>query len=160
MPDDFAAIRGIRSEEGEHVLGEWMPCMCLRLHHREAPPFCRPGMIPIFNRRGKTVGWIANGLIFNQANQLRAFIRNDAIFSFESAHCLGWLEAGFLRDRNGDAVAFLSGAREGPPVPIPEIPPLAPILAIPRFIPVPSGTPTRPVASREWSSVEWYQFMS
>ena len=42
-----------------------------------------------------------------------AFVRNGAVFTYGGSH-LGTLNRGFIRDRNGDAVAFMRGAAGGP----------------------------------------------
>jgi hypothetical protein len=105
------------------------------------------------------VGWLVSGVIFGPHHQPKAFVRRNAVFSF-GGHCIGRIETGFIRDRKGDAVAFMDGAKNGPPVPIPEFPPLKPILPIPPSTPVPSEAPVSPPASNAWSVLDWEQFLS
>src|SRR4051812_28686782 len=95
-------------------------------------------MVPIFNRKGEAVGWLASGVIFGPHHQPRAFVRQDAVFSF-SGHHLGRMENGFIRDRDGHAVAFMEGAKNGPPTPIAEAPLNKPVLPIPPSMPNPCG---------------------
>jgi len=116
-------------------------------------------MTAIFDRHGKTVGWLASGVIFGPHHQPRAFTRRSGVFSF-SGHQIGRIETGFIRDREGHAVAFLKGAENGPPTPVVEISPPPPVLPIPPFTPVPSEAPVPPTASRFWSSVDWDHFLS
>jgi len=116
-------------------------------------------MTPIFDRHGKTVGWLVSGVIFGPHHQPQAFVRRNAVFSFSGRH-LGRVETGFIRDREGHAVAFLSGAENGPLTPIAETPPPPPLLPVPPFTPVPAESPIPPTPSRSWSSVDWDHFLS
>jgi hypothetical protein len=115
-------------------------------------------MCPVFERSGKTVGWINDGVIFDMAQQARAFIRGESVYNFQGRY-LGRLENGFLRDPRGNAVAFLTGATSGPPMPITENP-RPPVLPIPHSLPIPKEAPIPQVSSRMWSSINWEQFLS
>ncbi len=41
-------------------------------------------MKPIFNRRGWTIGWLYNGVIFDRNNRCRAFVRDGYVFTYAS----------------------------------------------------------------------------
>jgi len=43
-------------------------------------------MEPIFDRSGRTVGWIKDGIIYDRSSKYRAFIHNGAIFSYDRGH--------------------------------------------------------------------------
>ena len=116
-------------------------------------------MDPIFDRRGQIAGWLRGNVVHDRQSQPRAFIHEDAVFTYQGIY-LGRLQRGYFRDQSGNAVAFMRGASGGPVPPIPTIPPVpimppsAPTAPIPPLAPV----PTLPTFS--WSSVSWDAFIS
>src|SRR5689334_5092181 len=75
-------------------------------------------VIPLFDRTGRAVGWMSDGVIFDDGLQPRAFLRGTAVFNYRSQY-LGQWAAGLMRDRRGEVVAFSEGALHGPALPIP-----------------------------------------
>jgi hypothetical protein len=115
---------------------------------------------PIFDRTGKVIAWFRReDAIVDRLGQYRAFVSNGAVFDYQSRF-LGRLYAGYIWDRDGRAVAFVMGAREGPVLPptgaIPRPPVVGPEPARPSPQPV-----ANPIAaySGEWSEVEWEAFL-
>ncbi|WP_442892008.1 4-fold beta flower protein [Chryseobacterium sp. VD8] len=111
-------------------------------------------MTPIYDRHGRTIAWINNNFIYHlSGRQVLAFINNNSVFTYGSRH-LGRFSNGFFRDRNGNAIAFIQGATNGPIPPIPQIPPIPPIPAIPPIPPIP------PIDSLSWSNLTWENFIN
>jgi len=115
-------------------------------------------MEPIYDRNGKTVGWLKANIIYDTAGIPRAFLRKGAIFNYDGEY-LGRLVRGYFRDKNGDAVAFLHGAEGGPVIPVHEAPPIPPIFAIPPVSPVTPMPPLAPISSLNWSDLNWEEFL-
>lgn len=117
-------------------------------------------MKPVFDRNGRTIAWINNNYIYNlSGNKVLAFNNKNSIFNYGGKH-LGRLNNGFFRDKNGNAVAFLQGAKGGPVIPITQIPPIPPIPTIPPIPPIPS-IPTIPsIDSYNWSNLTWESFIN
>ena len=68
-------------------------------------------------KKGKwSAGPRADGAILDRFGHYRAFVSNGAVFDYHS-HFLGGLQDGYFRDRDGKAVGFLPGAKDGPPLP-------------------------------------------
>jgi len=105
-------------------------------------------MPPIFNRHGRTVGWLRRNVVYNLRGSPRAFLEDDVI-SFRGRY-LGTLENGFFRDRDGYAIAFVERTSGGPVLPITEVPPVQPVLSV---------TPVRPVYSLNWSNTRFEDFL-
>ena len=115
-------------------------------------------MKPIYDKHGRTVGWLKEDTIYDLNGTPRAYIREGAIFNY-SADYIGRLDCGFFRDRDGDAVAFIEGASGGPLPPVPEVPPAPPVLAIPPVPPVPPVPPIPAISSLSWSNLAWEEFL-
>ncbi len=118
-------------------------------------------MDPIFDRTGKVIAWFRReDAIVDRLGQYRAFVSNGAVFDYAS-HFLGRLYAGYLWDRDGRVVAFVLDAREGPGLPpagaVPPPPVVGPEPARPSPPPVASPIPAY---SREWSDLDWEEFLS
>lgn len=107
-------------------------------------------MQPIFNRQGQTISWIRERELFNLQGISIGFLNNNAVFNLQSNY-KGTFTSGFFRDRNGNAVAFIRGASNGPIPPIPSIPPIPPIPNIP---------PIAPIPSLGWSQINWNEFIN
>ena len=99
----------------------------------------------IYNRTGWVVGWQVGRVLYDITGQARAYVElkdgeDGNVFSFEPAGLgdsedsaeptgseeaadsgepepLGSLLSGYFRDLFGDAVAFVEGAHDGPPLP-------------------------------------------
>jgi hypothetical protein len=67
-------------------------------------------MEPIFDRDGRTLGWLHGDVIY--VLRARAFVSNNSIVTYRARH-LGRLHKGFFRDSYGDAVALMRGASGG-----------------------------------------------
>ncbi len=113
---------------------------------------------PIFDRHGRTVGWIEDDVIYDRTPQCRAFVEDGAVFTFGGAY-LGVFDHGFFRDPDGHAVAFLEGAEEGPPTPLTELAPLCPLLPLAPLQPLTSA-PLAPLSSLGWSPLDWDEFLT
>lgn len=115
-------------------------------------------MEPIFNRHGRTIGWLYNGVIYDRKNCYRAFIRDNNIFTFDAQH-LGIIYKGIVRDKRGLCIAFMDSASSDPMLPIPGITPAPPILAIPPTIPIPNMPSQVSPASSHWNPLKWEAFL-
>ncbi len=118
-------------------------------------------MDPVFDKKGKVVGWFrTDGAIVDRFGHYRAFVSNGAVFDYHS-HFLGGLQDGYFRDRDGKAVGFLPGAKEGPPLPrTGTVPP--PLVTGPEPVrPAKPLVPRRmPAYSKKWSEIDWDDFLS
>jgi hypothetical protein len=111
-------------------------------------------MTPIFNRKGKAVGWFCDNVVFNINGSAVAFLRENNVFDYRCRY-LGRLDRGFLRDQNGACVAYMRGATGGPIPPVPSMPPLPPTPAVPPIPPF-TGIPRIPaIGTFSWSETDW-----
>jgi hypothetical protein len=115
-------------------------------------------MQPIFNRHGRTIGWLYNGIIYDRRNCYRAFIRDNHIFTYDAKH-LGIMHNGIFRDKRGQYIAFMDEASSDPRLPIPEITPIPPIPSIPSVMPIPPRPSTVSLASSHWNPLKWEVFL-
>jgi len=115
---------------------------------------------PIFNKDGKVVAWFRReDAIVDRLGEYRAVVSNCAVFDYQS-HFLGRLYAGYVWDRDGRAVAFVMGAREGPALPPEGAVPPPPIVGPEPVRPAPSPVPGRvPAYTREWSDLGGDEFL-
>jgi len=118
-------------------------------------------MEPIFDRNGRTVGWIHEDVVYSLDGANLAFVFRGALFGFDGRH-LGSFHHKFFLDEDGKAVAFVRGATSPivPPLPsaIP-VPPKAVTAPTPAKMttgPVPSMPP---VHSLTWSNKPWTVFL-
>lgn len=116
-------------------------------------------MIPIFDPKGSTVGWMKDDLLFAADGAAAAFLKEENIINFAGLHC-GFLISSFFRDHGGNIVAFLREAQGGPRLPVIKIPPPAPIPGFFPFKPVPPIAPLRPMLTLNWSDLSWENFLS
>lgn len=114
---------------------------------------------PIFDRNGRTVAWFKENVLFNLEGRAVAFRNNNSIVSYRARH-LGVIDRGFIRDRNGHAVAFMRGASGGPVQPVPQVPPVPRVPQVPPVPPVPPIPPVPAVPSLSWSSMDWESFLN
>jgi hypothetical protein len=115
-------------------------------------------MKPIFNRHGRTIGWLYNGIIYDRSNCYRAFIRDGNIFTY-SAQYLGIVYKGIFRDQRGQCIAYMDEASGDSMLPIPVIAPTPPIPTIPSATPIPPIPPQVSSVSYHWNSLKWETFL-
>ncbi|HZF71041.1 4-fold beta flower protein [Sulfuricurvum sp.] len=115
-------------------------------------------MKPIFNRHGRTIGWLYNGVIYDRNNCSRAFIRDSSVFTYDAQY-LGVIKQGIFRDKRGLCIAFLDEASNDPMLPIPVITPAPPILPDPPATPIPPMAPEDSPASYYWNPLKWEAFL-
>jgi hypothetical protein len=116
-------------------------------------------MEPVFDRKGKTIAWLMEGVLFNLGGRPIAFLSKNSVVSYRAKY-LGVLDKGFIRDRSGHAVAFLRGASGGPMPPVPQVPPVPPVPQIPPVPPVSPIAPAPAVQSLSWSTLAWESFLN
>jgi hypothetical protein len=108
-------------------------------------------MEPVFDADGWTVAWIyKQQFLIDAASTLRAIMRGRAVFSKER-RVLAEFADGFFWDARGEAIAFVSGATNGPALPGLRASPAAPIpptISVPSLAPIVSA---RPSHRRRWS---------
>lgn len=112
----------------------------------------------IFDRNGTPVGWTDGDVIWDLSGQHRAFIGNGNVYTYSAAH-LGTFKEGYFRDKFGDAVAFIEGAKNGPLTPLPALPPIAPLFPLAPLPPFPPLYPLPPLPSLSWSNIDWEGFL-
>jgi hypothetical protein len=95
-------------------------------------------LTPIHDRSGGVCAWLDDTTIRDLGGRVTAFV-SDAELVGGRGHHLGRFQDGNIRDHRGAVVGWVKGATGGPTKPIPGIPPLAPILAIP---PIPLYLPS------------------
>lgn len=116
-------------------------------------------MTPIFDRNGKTVGWINNRYILNSANKYQAILNNNKVYAI-SGNYLGEFKNGYFWDKQGRAVAFIKGAKEGPIPPIPQIPPIPPVPPVPPIPSIPRIPPIPSIHTFDWSNLSFENFLT
>jgi len=117
---------------------------------------------PIFDRSGRAVAWLRNDVVFDRAShRYVAFLqgRHDDMFNYEGRY-LGRLKRGYVRDRQGDAVAFLKGARSGPVLPVYSDSAVLPVPLAPPVSPGPLRAPEAATPTLNWSQLNWVQFLA
>jgi hypothetical protein len=117
---------------------------------------------PIFDRSGKTVAWLRNDVVFDRAShRYAAFLqgRHGDLFSYDGRY-IGRLHRGYLRDRAGDAVAFLNSARGGPVLPVYSATAVLPVPLAPPVAPGPLPAPAAAAPTLNWSQLSWNQFLA
>jgi hypothetical protein len=115
-------------------------------------------MKPIFNRHGRTIGWLYNGIIYDRNNCSRAFIRDNNVFTYNAQH-LGIIHKGVIFDKRGQRIAYMDEASFDPMLPIPQIVPPPPIPVIPQATPIPPIPPKVFSVSYHWNPLKWETFL-
>mgnify|MGYP005846748469 CR=1 len=118
------------------------------------------GARPIFDARGRPVGWLEGDVIYDRFGRCRAFLRDGNVFSYLMGLHLGEFVAGYFWDRVGLAVAFVEGAAWGPKVPGVRRP-----ANLPHFLEPPA--PARPAMAQRppqhrqerWSALDFESFL-
>ena len=115
-------------------------------------------MQTIFNKRGRTVGWLSGNDIYDTKGNFIGFFIVHAVYNSSSEYC-GRLKQSFFRDTEGRVVAFLQGAKGGPALPalksIPTKPIKKPRPSTKVAHTVPSVKPLKP----SWSKQDWEGFI-
>jgi len=115
-------------------------------------------MEPIFNRHGRTIGWLFNGVIYDRKNSCRAFIRDYNVFAYNARH-LGSIYKGVFFDKRGQRIAYMDEASYDPMLPIPEITPPPPIPSSAPNAPM-NTVPTKTLRdTHHWSPLNWETFL-
>lgn len=115
-------------------------------------------MEPIFSRHGHVIGWLKQDVVYDEAGEPRAAVRNGALFAFDGSY-LGRLERGYFRDQNGDALAFMTGAAGVPLTPTPRVVPTPPTTRSLLITPAVRVVPREAPASAQWSKLDWTAFL-
>jgi len=117
-------------------------------------------MKPIFGSQGEPVGWLIeyNKVVVDALGRCRAFCSDGGVFSYEGTY-LGEFAQGYFWDRLGEAVAFIEGASDGPPLPTTETPPPAPIPGMPPIQPMVPEPPEPAAHSGRWSRLTFEAFL-
>jgi hypothetical protein len=107
------------------------------------------------------VAWLRNDVVLDRgSHRYVAFLqgRPGYLFSYDGRY-LGWLQRGYVRDRKGDAVAFLQGARGGPVLPVYSDSAVRPVPLARPVAPQPMPAPSPAAPTRNWSQLSWNQFL-
>ena len=68
----------------------------------------------VFARNGVVAKvFVSDGVFYDYGGRPLAFLDHENIVSYSGKH-LGWFHDGYVRDEQGDAVAFTEGAHGGP----------------------------------------------
>ena len=114
-------------------------------------------MDPIYDRNGRTVGWLYNGAVLDLLSRPRAFVQGTEVFSAVGRY-LGTFHDGFFRDARGGAVSWIEGAQHGPTTlvhQVPPVPPVPPVLPVSPVLPIP---PVPATPSSTWG-LSWAEFL-
>ncbi len=115
-------------------------------------------MEAIFDQKGSTVAWLKENEIFNLEGKNIGFLEEEAVFNLDAEY-KGVFVDGFFRDPDGDAVAFIEGASNGPILPITDIKPIEPTLGITDIHPPTPIHPISPINGFDWSDLAWGAFI-
>ena len=115
-------------------------------------------MEPIYDRQGNVIAWQNKSNIYHLNGAHAAVINGENVYGQNGNH-LGVFKGGLFRDHQGGVVAFQSGAKGGPILPITSIPPIPPIPSIPPIPAIPSIPPIPAIPSLGWSAGDWQRFI-
>jgi hypothetical protein len=115
-------------------------------------------MEPIFSREAYVLGWLKEGVVYDEAGQPRAFIHDRAVFNFDGQYVGRW-ENGYFRDEHGDAVAWIRGCHSGPSAPSPRVIPTQPTLRAITVKPAVRVVPKAAPPSAFWSEQPWSTYV-
>lgn len=73
-------------------------------------------MKPVFDRRGRVVGWLNDNRIVDANTRCRAVIFDGTVIRCAGRY-LGRFGGGLFRYKRGDSVVFIEGADGGPRAP-------------------------------------------
>jgi hypothetical protein len=114
-------------------------------------------MTPIYDRVGKIVAWLFNHRLILYCGRHVAFVDGEAVYTLKGEY-LGRFRSGFFRDPRGGAVAFVHGAKGGPPLPFSQLQTLPPLPPLPPIAPLPPLAPLAPPDSFAWG-IPWDAFV-
>jgi hypothetical protein len=115
-------------------------------------------MEAIFDSQGYVVGWLDTGVIYDKYGGACAFVTDGAVHDSSGAY-FGQFDNRLFWDTDGLAVAFMAGARGGPLLPRPEVPPIPPSLSFPSEAPALPTPPANPTTGTRWSTRSWEAFL-
>jgi hypothetical protein len=117
-------------------------------------------MEPIFDSAGRPVAWLyRQQFLIDRFGVCRAFIRGRVLFSMDR-RVLGEFSQGYVWDTQGEAVAFVRGASNGPVLPAPHYAgsaPIPPVVSVPVLPPV---VASQPVHRIKWSLLSMDTFLA
>ena len=116
-------------------------------------------MQAIYNKQGKTVGWLSYRDLYNLSGTYIGFIKNHGVYNLKSKYC-GSLKQSVFRDENGFVVAFMEGAKNVPTLSTLKTSPTEPMKKSKPSI-KPIGTIPAPKLNRlQWSKINWNSFIA
>jgi hypothetical protein len=116
-------------------------------------------MQSIYNRKGKTVGWLSYKDLYDLTGTFIGFIKGHGVYNLKSEHC-GTLRQSVFRDKEGLVVAFMKGVSKTPVLPaLKPSPPEPPKKSKPSLKPV-GASPSRRSDKLQWSKLDWGRFIS
>ncbi|MEC3906122.1 hypothetical protein VOI54_03775 [Tamlana sp. 2201CG12-4] len=115
-------------------------------------------MQSIYNKKGKTVGWLSNEDIYDVKGDFIGYIKNNAVYNRSSEYC-GSLNQSVFRDRNGYVVAFMGGATKLRVLPALKPAPTKPNKKRKPHLKKPSSSSTPKSIKLGWSSIGWDSFI-
>jgi hypothetical protein len=111
-------------------------------------------MDTFYNNQGAAIAYLDdNGMsIYLYKGTPVAWLSGEDIFSY-SGRYLGWIQDGWVFDRNGDRTFFTDDAIGGPVKPVRQGPPVRGVQGVRPVRGVREVRPVRPVRSLNWSKV-------
>lgn len=103
-----------------------------------------------FDRNGRPIAYIRKGYLLSWNGLPLAHVQNDAVYTLTQKH-VGYLNAGWIIDRKGDAVAFSENCGKGPMTPLRIEAPLKPLAPLPPVAPQMTLPALRPIQTMNWS---------
>ena len=116
-------------------------------------------MQAIYNKKGKTVGWLSYRDLYDTSGAYIGFINGHGVYNLKSKYC-GSLKQSVFRDAAGLVVAFMEGAKK-----VSSLPALKTSKHEPTKKPKPALKPIGSVPSprsfkTQWSPLDWNQFIA
>jgi hypothetical protein len=118
-------------------------------------------MLPIFNRYGDFVGWLDQDCVRNGRGRVVAFVTaSREVYGLRGRH-LGGIDAGYIWDHSGAAVAWMRGATGLPLTPPAKPTPPAPARELSLVFPSDSEVAPEPaIPTCQWSEMNWAEFLN
>ena len=105
--------------------------------------------IDFYSKSGESVAYTEDEQhIYLFSGRPVAFLSGDAVYSFSGKH-IGWFEDGWIRDREGKAVFFMSDAYGGPIKPVKRVKPVKGVKRV---------KSVKPIKALSWSDLSGEQF--
>lgn len=115
-------------------------------------------MVPIFNKKGKTIAWLRGNELFNLKGHNVGFTINKSVYNLKSKP-IGTLVKSFFRDEKGNVVAFLKDAKGGLVLPAIKISPTKPVAKNVKAHNKPSYSNMTSILKTRWSKLSWDTFI-